>query len=65
LERQVYCVEGPGAVYCVLTFGVRELLDGLNRMVEQHLLPSTQLKINPIVIDPFDTGNAVLGDFFE
>lgn len=45
------------------TFGVGELLDGGDGVRQERGFPFGKV-MNPIVIDMFDTGDAVLGNFF-
>src|SRR5690606_9721022 len=53
------------AVGGVLARGVGELLDRLDGMVEQHLLPAAKVGFGPVAIDAPDAGHAVFGYFLE
>ncbi|MNQ46790.1 hypothetical protein D3C85_606160 [compost metagenome] len=63
--EQVHGVDDQRAVGGVLAPGVGELLDRLDGVVEQHLLPAAQLRAGPVAIDALDAGHAVFGDLFE
>jgi hypothetical protein len=40
---------------------IAKLLDGLNRVLEQHLFPSLQVWGGPVAVYSFDRGNPEIG----
>ncbi|MNN05854.1 hypothetical protein D3C81_1186270 [compost metagenome] len=61
--EQVHCVDDHRAVRGVLAHGVAELLDRLDRVRQQSLLPSGQVGLGPVAVDALHGGHAVLGHF--
>ncbi|MNS76162.1 hypothetical protein D3C72_1097010 [compost metagenome] len=61
--QQVHGVDDHGAVGGVLAHGVAELLDRLDRVRQQSLLPSGQVGLGPVAVDALHGGHAVLGHF--
>lgn len=49
----------------VFPAGVGELLNRLDGVVEQDLLPAAEVGQGPVAINTLDAGDAVFGNFFE
>ncbi len=60
--EQVHGVDDHGAVRGVFPEGIGKLLDGLDGVGKQPVLPSPQPGVGPVAVDPFDCGGAVFGD---
>lgn len=60
--KQVHGVDDHGAVGGVLAGGVGELLDGLDRVLEEAFLPGPEVWKGPVAIYSSDARGAVLGD---
>jgi hypothetical protein len=60
--EQVHRVDDHRRVGGVLARRVGELLDGLDRLGEQVVLPALQVVAGPVAVRALDVGGAVLGD---
>ena len=60
--QQVHGIDDHRAVGRVLARSVAELLDRLDGMLQQHLLPLIQIGLRPVAVDPLDARHAKLRD---
>jgi hypothetical protein len=63
--QQIHCVDDERAVTGILTDCITELLDGLDRMFEQHCAPAMQVCCREVAIYALDTGDAERRDLGE
>ena len=63
--EQVHGVDDQRRVGGVLATRVGELLNRLDRMAEQMLLPADEVRCRPVAVRPLDGGRSVLGDLLE
>lgn len=59
--EKVHGVYDHCAVGGILPAGITKLLDRYDRMLEEHLLPASQIGACPVAIDSFYAGDAVFG----
>lgn len=60
--QQVHSVDDHGTVGGVLASGVGELLNRLDRVLKEALLPGPKVRLCPVAINPSDACRAVLGN---
>lgn len=63
--QQVHRVDDHGGIGRVLALGVGELLDRLDRVVQERFLPSLEIRSRPVPICALDKCSAVLGDLSQ
>src|SRR5690348_9310272 len=63
--KQIHRVDDQRRVGGVLAACVAELLDGLDGLLQQFLLPAFEMGVGPVAVGTLDVRGAVFGDFGE
>lgn len=63
--KDIHGVNDHGRIRGILAGGVAVLLHGNDGILQQHMLPGSQLGIRPVAVDPLVGGHAAVGDLIQ